>query len=74
MCTKVRNYNCTITVVIKTHNVINMQDCEIAGYRIPEGMSVVYCAYLANRDQAVFSEPDSFKPERWSHQYVLEHS
>ena len=43
-----------------------MQDCQISGYRIPKGMSVVYCSYLANRDPAVFPEPDSFNPERWT--------
>lgn len=46
------------------------QECEVVGYRIPEGMSVLYCSYLANRDPAVFPEPDSFKPERWTQQYV----
>lgn len=44
------------------------KECEVSGYRIPEGMSVVYCSYFANRDPTVFPEPDSFKPERWTQQ------
>ena len=45
-----------------------LQECQVSGYVIPKGMSVVYCSYFANRDVRVFPEPDRFKPERWTEQ------
>lgn len=41
------------------------KSCEISGFIIPKGHSVVYATYTANRDETVFREPDKFRPERW---------
>ena len=43
----------------------SLQCCELAGYSIPKGYMVAYISRCANRDAAVFSDPDQFKPERW---------
>ncbi len=44
----------------------NMQTCEVGGYVIPKDCPVAYVSYSANRDKTVFTNADSFKPERWS--------
>lgn len=35
------------------------------GYRIPAGTILVHCAHLLHRSPEVFSDPDSFRPERF---------
>ncbi|XP_064383686.1 putative cytochrome P450 120 [Halichondria panicea] len=42
------------------------QTCEVGGYVIPKDCPVAYVSYSANRDKTVFTNADSFKPERWS--------
>jgi cytochrome P450 len=41
--------------------------CEtmLAGYRIPQRTRVILSSLLTNRDAAIYSEPDRFKPTRW---------
>ena len=48
-----------------------MQDCQVAGFLIPKGVSVVYLSYFANRDQSVFPEPHLFNPLRWTRELVM---
>jgi cytochrome P450 len=38
---------------------------ELAGHRLPPGVAVMASIFLAQRDPAVFSEPDRFVPERF---------
>ena len=40
------------------------RDCELAGQRISEGDKVVVSFTSANRDEAVFADPDRFDPRR----------
>ncbi|PIK35446.1 putative cytochrome P450 90A1-like [Apostichopus japonicus] len=40
-------------------------DIVLDGYRIPKGHVIVYISRAAQRDPAVFLDPDSFKPQRW---------
>jgi cytochrome P450 len=37
----------------------------IGGWEVPAGARIFPCAYLAQRDPAVFPEPESFRPERF---------
>lgn len=41
------------------------RDLEFNGYHIPAGMRVLYSIYLTHRHPAYWSEPDTFKPERF---------
>ena len=42
------------------------QACTIDGYHIPAGHAVVFMTQHAQRDPAVFKDPDTFMPSRWS--------
>lgn len=44
------------------------ESCEVAGFRIDKGTNVSYISYSANRDHRVFSNPDTFLPERWANE------
>ena len=37
----------------------------IGGYALPAGVMVVPCIYLAQRDPAMYPEPEHFRPERF---------
>lgn len=39
--------------------------CEISGYRLPAGTSVVLCVYLLHRRPDLFQDPLVFRPERF---------
>lgn len=45
---------------------IAQRECTLGGYRVPQGYYVCYISFFANRDGAVFREPNQFIPERWS--------
>ena len=40
-------------------------DCELGGYRIPRGTTVILCPWVTHRDGRWFDEPLAFRPERW---------
>ena len=42
-----------------------IRDCDLGGYRIKKGTSILVCQYLLHRDRRFFDDPDSFRPERW---------
>ena len=44
-------------------NLIN--DCEIGGYRIPAGASVIMSPWVMHRDPQHYDEPERFNPDRW---------
>ena len=41
-------------------------DCELGGYRIPRGTTVILCPWVTHRDGRWFEEPLAFRPERWA--------
>ncbi len=42
------------------------QDCEIGGYQIPKGTTLVMSQWVMHRDQRYFTDPEAFVPERWA--------
>jgi cytochrome P450 len=42
-----------------------VRDCEVGGYRIPEGMQVFAFQWAVQRDARWYDEPEAFRPERW---------
>jgi cytochrome P450 len=42
-----------------------VRDCEVGGYRIPEGMQVFAFQWVVQRDARWYEEPGAFRPERW---------
>ena len=45
---------------------IAAEPVEIGGYLVPAGSNVIASPWVAHRDSRFFSQPDAFKPERWS--------
>ncbi len=44
-----------------------LADCEIGGYHCPKGTQIFMVQRLVHRDPRWYTEPDTFKPERWDH-------
>ncbi|MBO3458679.1 MAG: cytochrome P450 [Aetokthonos hydrillicola CCALA 1050] len=42
------------------------QDCEIGGYFIPKGTTLIASQWAMHRNSRYFSEPELFQPERWA--------
>ncbi len=40
-------------------------DCEIGGYPVRKGTSLILCMWTLHRDSRFFEDPEEFKPERW---------
>jgi len=40
-------------------------DCEVGGYRVPAGMTVLMSQWVVHRDPRYFDRPGEFLPERW---------
>ncbi|MBM3997502.1 MAG: cytochrome P450 [Planctomycetes bacterium] len=40
-------------------------DCEIGGYAVPAGTTILMPEWVVQRDPRFYDEPDKFKPERW---------
>ncbi|WP_017315447.1 cytochrome P450 [Mastigocladopsis repens] len=47
-----------------------VSECEIAGYPLPAGGSVLLCPWMIHRDHRFFEEPEIFTPERWANDLV----
>jgi cytochrome P450 len=45
------------------------QDCEIGGYRIPQGTTLIISQWVMHRDQRYFTDPETFAPERWANDF-----
>lgn len=43
-----------------------LADCEIGGYAIPAGTTVVVSPWVSHRNPRYFADPTAFRPERWS--------
>lgn len=42
------------------------EDCEIGGYQIPRGTTLIMSQWVMHRDARYFAEPEKFHPERWA--------
>jgi cytochrome P450 len=42
------------------------QDCEIGGYSIPKGTTLICSQWVMHRDRRYFNDPERFSPERWA--------
>ena len=43
-----------------------VQDCEVGGYPVRAGTSLVMSPWAMHRDPRYFDEPEAFKPDRWA--------
>ena len=43
-----------------------LADCEIGGYFIPAGTTIIISPWVLHRDPRYFEHPTEFRPERWS--------
>jgi cytochrome P450 len=41
-------------------------ECEVSGYRVPPGTTVLMSQWVVHRDPRFFDRPEEFRPERWS--------
>src|SRR5215203_4592458 len=42
------------------------QDCEIGGYPVETGTTIIMSPWVIHRDERYFQEPAEFRPDRWS--------
>jgi cytochrome P450 len=42
-----------------------LRDCELAGYRVPRGTTILMSQWVVHRDGRFFESPDEFRPQRW---------
>lgn len=42
-----------------------LEPMELGGYEVPAGATVAPCAYLLHRDEKIYPQPRSFRPERF---------
>ncbi len=47
-----------------------LADCEIGGYAIPAGTTIIISPWVLHRDPRYFEHPTEFRPERWSGDFV----
>src|SRR5882762_3806041 len=47
-----------------------INDCEIGGYRVPAGTQVFMFQWATQRDSRFYDEPQAFRPERWTEDFV----
>ena len=42
-----------------------LKDCEIGGYQVPAGATIVMSQWVTHRDPRYFDDPERFNPDRW---------
>jgi cytochrome P450 len=42
-----------------------LTECEVGGYRVPTGMTLLMSQWVVHRDPRYFDQPERFLPERW---------
>jgi cytochrome P450 len=48
----------------------SLQECEIAGYHVPEGASVFIMPWIVHRDARWYPDPLRFDPDRWTPEFT----
>ena len=43
----------------------SLQECEIGGYRVPAGSTVMMNQWVMHRDPRYYDQPEQFNPDRW---------
>ena len=43
----------------------SLKDCEIGGYRVPAGATLVMSQWVMHRDPRYYDQPERFQPDRW---------
>jgi cytochrome P450 len=49
---------------------VAVRDCQIGGYCVPRGASVVMSQWVMHRDPRFFENPEFFNPDRWSEEFT----
>jgi cytochrome P450 len=47
-----------------------IKPCEVGGYEVPEGASVVMSQWVMHRNPLFFPDPERFSPDRWTSERV----
>ena len=47
-----------------------LADCEIGGYAIPAGTTVIVSPWVSHRNPRYFEDPTAFRPERWDSDFA----
>ena len=47
-----------------------LEDVQLGGYTIPKGATVLLSQYVSHRDGRFFSDPQRFRPERWTGEFL----
>jgi cytochrome P450 len=45
---------------------VTSASCELGGFTLPKGASIIYSEFVTHRLPELYQEPDRFKPERWA--------
>jgi cytochrome P450 len=48
----------------------SVNECEIGGYLVPPRTQIFMPTWVVHRDPRFFAEPDKFKPERWTPEFI----
>ena len=43
----------------------SVEDCEIGGYRVPAGATIMMSQWVTHRDPRYYEDPERFSPDRW---------
>ena len=49
-----------------------LRDCEVGGYRVPKGTTLLMSQWIVHRDGRFFEQPLEFRPERWTEDRIRE--
>jgi cytochrome P450 len=49
-----------------------LHDCQIGGYQVPEGTTLLMSQWIVHRDGRFFDAPLEFRPERWGEDKIKE--
>jgi cytochrome P450 len=47
-----------------------IEECEIGGFRVPQGTQIFAFQWATQRDPRYFDKPEAFNPERWTQEFA----